>query len=144
MSTEQIKEAINGVADSYTQLTYFVQDEKHHMENQYSVSLPDAMTFIGLPSITSSQCPVYLQIKEQYLENKLYNFQYAQSNIDQNGHYIYQFDSDNNEMIYFTIIGLKYFSLIYPSRKQSIIALYYINLESDYLKFTKDAYGFLK
>jgi hypothetical protein len=138
-------EAIQTVAYEYTRLTYSDQDrrrQRYPTKTPYIISLSDALIFMGLKPINSLNSPSFILLRDTYLMNPLYNFIYANSLLDQDGHYIYG-SKKGAETLYFTIQGLKYFSIIYPSTKQSIIALYYISLESTYLKFSRDAEEFL-
>jgi hypothetical protein len=135
---QKIQKAIQRVAAEYKKITYYHQDQNHQVETPYIILLEDALKFMGLEPITCLKCKSFMILRDGYLNN----CPYATSDMDQDGHYIYR-TNNGVKKLYFTVHGFKYFSLIYPSSKHSIIALYYISLESEYLRFSRDADGFL-
>jgi hypothetical protein len=140
-----MQEAIQRLEVEYKRITYWDQDnknQKNSIKTPYIIPLSDALTYLDLESIDGLHSPAFILLQDTYFKNPLYNFKYATSDMDQDGHYIYGIKK-GVETLYFTIQGLKYFSLIYPSPNRSMIALYYINLESKYLRFERDADGFL-
>jgi hypothetical protein len=134
---------IQEIATKYKYLTYVDQDKKKRCESLYNISLSDAMIFIGCEPITCLQYKSFMRLRDTFLKGVLFNFRYAKSNIDPNGHYLYHTDLDNIKKLYFSISGLKYFSMVYPSPNLSSIILYYMELESEYLGFTRDAENFI-
>jgi hypothetical protein len=138
-----MQESIQNIATEYRRITYWGHNQNHKMKTPYIISLADALIFLGSEPITCLQSKSFIIMRDIYLNDPLYNFIYATSDMDRAGHYIYRMNSDGVENLYFTIHGLKYFSIIYPSPKHSIIALYYIDLESKYLRFARDAENFL-
>jgi hypothetical protein len=143
--SNMLQKDIMYIAKEYKQIAYDSHDnyKKHHTNNPYQISLITAMKFVRI-DITCITCQEFIKFRDDYLLNPLYNFRYAKNDMDLTGHYIYQPNLDGIETLYFTIKGFKYFSLLYPSPINSIISLYYIELESQFLKFTRDAEGFLK
>jgi hypothetical protein len=134
---------IQEIATEFKRLTYMDQDQKNMSESLYSISLGDAMSFIGCEPITCLQCLPFMRMQDTYLRNPIFNFRYANSDTDPDGHYTYRTNPNCIEKLYFSITGLKYFSMIYPSPRLSIIIQYYINLESEYLGFSRDADKFM-
>jgi hypothetical protein len=141
-----MQEAIQIVATEYKRLTYWEQDRQkpeYKLKTPYIIPLSEALIYMGLEPINCLDSTSFVLLRDTYLNNPIYKFIYATSMMDRDGHFVYGC-KNGVENVYFTIQGLKYFSLIYPSPKQATIALYYIGLESTYLGLARDADSFLE